>query len=146
MNTVAKIHHNLLLNSFYSEKFLTQKKSKKILNSILMTEETGIHWIENITILSYLKPDLIDERFTKFYSMIRALIHKELSLTSKSQNWKNLEFYFSLYQKFVTNIFKAENEQLIIPVYPLKMFLKLSFLIQILLVFYSLQFLIGKGQ
>lgn len=126
-----KIHHNLLKNYSYSAKFMfNNQKVDSTMGFVLDLETSGITYLKNIVLLSYIKPRSLGPRITNFLMKCKTILIKEIEKvdfqdkelkTSNNEDdskqieidWKSMTEIWELLRKFCTNIFKSENEDII---------------------------------
>lgn len=126
-----KIHHNLLKNYSYSAKFMfNNQKVDSTMGFVLDLETSGITYLKNIVLLSYIKPRSLGPGITNFLMKCKTILIKEIEKvdfqdkelkTSNNEDdskqieidWKSMTEIWELLRKFCTNIFKSENEDII---------------------------------
>ena len=112
INLTAKIHYNLLVNYYYSSKFLyNTAKIDQTIDLIMAMENAGITWLKNVVLLSYIKPRGLRHNISSFFIKINGLLYKELR--QERLNWKVLQETIGFLRRFCSNVFKAQNELLI---------------------------------
>lgn len=123
------------------------QKIDSTMGYVLDLETSGITYLKNIVLLSYIKPRSLGSRITNFLMKCKTILIKEVekldsleedrrgskiqSLKSSKQevgennaqdiDWNSMTEIWQLLRKFCTNIFKSENEDIIYQILDLKL-------------------------